>query len=258
MPFTLAHPAAVLPIRRVLPWARFSALAIGSMSPDFVYFIPTPISGRLTHSLAGIFLFCVPASLLAYLLFHAWLKRPLAALLPQAIYLRLNLAGRPWLPASASAWSALLAALAMGASTHVIWDAFTHANSALVQHSSWLSAVLGRQDGFQISVYKLLQHLSSVAGLAVLGLALRQWLHATPALQADNAMSLSQRLLVLLALALAGLCGALVAANSSRAKSLERLSFDMVVAGMSWTGAALLLFCLGWQVCAYRRTGKAG
>ncbi|WP_245636533.1 DUF4184 family protein [Eikenella longinqua] len=38
MPFTLAHPVAVLPLARCRR-CHFPALVIGSLSPDFVYFL---------------------------------------------------------------------------------------------------------------------------------------------------------------------------------------------------------------------------
>ena len=38
MPFTLAHPIAVLPFSRCR-YCHFPALVIGSLSPDFVYFL---------------------------------------------------------------------------------------------------------------------------------------------------------------------------------------------------------------------------
>src|SRR5581483_12465816 len=50
VPFTLAHPAAVLPLRR--RGLVFSALVVGSMAPDFEYFfgLKRPIS----HTMPGI------------------------------------------------------------------------------------------------------------------------------------------------------------------------------------------------------------
>ncbi|MFP5073747.1 DUF4184 family protein [Neisseria sp. WLZKY-1] len=38
MPFTLAHPIAILPFSRCR-YCYFPALVIGSLSPDFVYFL---------------------------------------------------------------------------------------------------------------------------------------------------------------------------------------------------------------------------
>ena len=37
MPFTLAHPAAVLPLRR---WLWFPGLVAGAVAPDVGYYLP--------------------------------------------------------------------------------------------------------------------------------------------------------------------------------------------------------------------------
>ena len=68
MPFTVSHAAAVLPLKNSrLPLA---ALMVGSMSPDFAYFLPAALSARTaSHSLPGIFLFCLPAGLCIWQLF---------------------------------------------------------------------------------------------------------------------------------------------------------------------------------------------
>ena len=55
MPFTLCHPAIVLPLYRYA--ARITSLpglVIGSMSPDFVYFLSLGISRSFTHTPMGV------------------------------------------------------------------------------------------------------------------------------------------------------------------------------------------------------------
>src|SRR5262245_17601099 len=128
MPFTLAHPAAVLPLYSLsksrLP---LSALMIGSMAPDFSYF--TPYNAALaTHSIAGLFWFCWPMGLAAWLIFVYVLERPTIAMLPSR-----------WQPQPSQSQEITLAALAgisvaivLGAATHILWDSFTHATSPVV------------------------------------------------------------------------------------------------------------------------------
>ena len=49
MPFTISHAAAVLPLKKSpLPLA---ALMIGSMSPDFSYFLPMSLANTSWHNL---------------------------------------------------------------------------------------------------------------------------------------------------------------------------------------------------------------
>jgi len=79
MPFTISHAAAVLPLSRTgLPLA---ALMIGSMSPDFAYFLPNG-PGVLSHSVPGLFKFCWPTALLVWVVFVQLLETPTLALLP--------------------------------------------------------------------------------------------------------------------------------------------------------------------------------
>ena len=132
MPYPFAHPAAVLPLAR--PLGRFavpSALAIGSMAPDFWYFVPLLGRGE-SHSLAGLAWFCLPASLLVYLLFHLFLKQPLIALLSPRLGC-FTPAGLPQVP-----WSAVMVSLMVGALTHVAWDALTHSYDDPAQRHNWL------------------------------------------------------------------------------------------------------------------------
>src|SRR3954464_8651681 len=84
MPFTISHAAAVLPLERYtrhrIPLA---ALMIGSMAPDFGYFLPVSMSRASTHDLDGLFLFCWPVGLAMWLLFVHLLERPTIELLPR-------------------------------------------------------------------------------------------------------------------------------------------------------------------------------
>ena len=136
MPFTLAHPAAAIPLRRVLgSYAVLSALVIGSLTPDLSYFVPVRIPRGASHSPLALLWFCLPMGLSVYVAFHAFLKRPLVSLLPS--YLRRRLipvvdhpGGLPAAP-----WAGVVVSLVAGATTHILWDAFTH--SGAPQHDRW-------------------------------------------------------------------------------------------------------------------------
>jgi hypothetical protein len=55
MPFTFAHPAIILPLYKKPHLFSMTALIIGSMVPDFEYFLKVAVKSALNHSLAGIF-----------------------------------------------------------------------------------------------------------------------------------------------------------------------------------------------------------
>ncbi|MET8546837.1 DUF4184 family protein, partial [Kitasatospora sp. NPDC004799] len=92
MPFTLSHPAAVLPLLR-RPFSR-AALVAGAVAPDLPYFVGTaglPVSAQswyepltnatTTHTLPGALTVGLPCTLALWALALAG-HRPLAAVLP--------------------------------------------------------------------------------------------------------------------------------------------------------------------------------
>jgi hypothetical protein len=185
MPFTLAHPAAVLPLRR-WPQLDFAALVIGSVTPDFGYYLLLPDMRLETHSFAGSLETCLPAALLLVLLFHA-LKRPLCDTLPQPHRSALlPLALRP-VSMSPRALLAMAVSALLGIWSHLLWDAFTHRLSWGPQHLPLLRNVLFSFAGKDYWLSDLLQWLGSVAGLAALLLAYRRWLRQQPLAAGDGA-----------------------------------------------------------------------
>src|SRR4051812_40052597 len=82
MPFTLAHPAAVLPFRRFCPrFLSFPALIAGSVSPDLSYFFGRFNLGPFAHHPIKGFLFGVPAGLIILAGFYV-LRSPGLKVLP--------------------------------------------------------------------------------------------------------------------------------------------------------------------------------
>ena len=83
MPFTLAHPLAVIPFRKTR--MDMTALIIGSMAPDFDYFYHTHIGVILSHSFPGIIYYCLPITISVALLWHFVVKTSLASALPLSL-----------------------------------------------------------------------------------------------------------------------------------------------------------------------------
>jgi hypothetical protein len=181
MPFTLSHPAAVLPLARVWrgPYAR-SALVVGSMSPDFEYLLRLRPEAVVGHSAAGLFVFCLPIGLLVLALFHTVVKRPLVLLFPDPVRRRLDRLAAPGPRVSVARGAVLCLLVVLGAATHVVWDEFTHLRRGLVERVPALGATAFRVGGVDVGVYKLLQHGSTAAGAAVLGYVSWRWLRAQP------------------------------------------------------------------------------
>ena len=163
MPFTISHAAAVLPLQKTgLPLA---ALMIGSMSPDFAYFLPGEPLREQTHSIAGLFWFCWPASVALWLLFVRVLEQPTLALLPDRWHARFAPSDRE---ISVKTLARASAAIILGAATHILWDSFTHRGTAVVDALPALHSVAFHVNGWRIRWFMVLQHLSSVFGLLAL------------------------------------------------------------------------------------------
>ncbi|PVC98254.1 DUF4184 domain-containing protein [Streptomyces sp. CS090A] len=175
MPFTLSHAAAVLPVVRRNGTARWglypSALIAGSFAPDVTYFADTVIPGAMrfgdfTHTFLGVVTVNV---LIAAVLVAVWaaLREPLVALLPVRVRGRVHalVRGQRWSGGSFGphAWLVFVGSAALGAATHVVWDAFTH-------HSRWGTELLHLDrsvGGFPL--YQFAQYGSSALALVVLG-----------------------------------------------------------------------------------------
>jgi Domain of unknown function (DUF4184) len=170
MPFTLAHPAAVLPLRRA-PLMRTVPLIIGAMTPDVPYFLPWRIAKHIpqgvTHTFLGSFTLDLPFGIL--LLLFVWLLRaPLVAPLGPVAGAKCRTAlerfgGRP------ANWVLAPLSLLIGSWTHIVWDSFTHPEGWMVSRISALSAPVSFFS-YTGELCHVLQYASSVLGLTVLAI----------------------------------------------------------------------------------------
>jgi len=188
MPFTPSHAVVALPFVRT-PLAP-AAIAVGAMTPDLPLFVRgLPLHYGVTHSFAWL-----PVTMLvALVLLLVWRcvlrpaarelsPRPLAARLPgewdaaAASSARETFAGTPAARTTVGSVLLLIASLAIGVASHIVWDLFTH-------EGRWGAAVLPALDADwgPLPGYKWLQHGSSVVGLAILGVYLLVWLARRPA-----------------------------------------------------------------------------
>ena len=170
MPFTLAPPAAVLPFLRQ-PFVPI-ALVAGAMAPDLPYFALVSatsdawyapmLNGANSHDFSQILTVGLPLALV--LAGFLWLVvKPLRWAVPDSwVPDKPALKGRPPTSARVALWT--FYSLMLGLLTHLAWDSFTHSNGWVVERVPLLASepVAG------IPVYSLLQHGSTLAGLALL------------------------------------------------------------------------------------------
>ncbi|MBM4149245.1 MAG: DUF4184 family protein [Lentisphaerae bacterium] len=167
MPFTFSHPAAVLPLMRYRCFSP-SALIVGSLMPDFPYFLLLSMGNGFGHTPAGVVLFCVPVGVVSLLVFHRVLKRPLFHLLPVKAQEGLSGHLAEFRFGGAAGFLRVVLSLAAGAISHVAWDAFTHPHGAGVRVFPVLGAALLDVAGETVRVCDVAQAGSSVAGLTIM------------------------------------------------------------------------------------------
>ena len=171
MPFPLAHPAAVLPLRRYCPrWLSFPALVIGSLCPDAGYLFAAFHVDHFSHQFLGSIGFCLPLGMALLALFYA-LRLPLARMLPAAYRQALiPLCQRP-----RDSLGAIIISLLIGAWTHLLLDSLTHADGWIAQLLPLLRSPVMNVAGRTAKVCHLLWYGCSFAGVVWLFVVFEKW-----------------------------------------------------------------------------------
>jgi hypothetical protein len=238
MPFTLAHPAAILPLRR-FRFLQTVPLIIGSVVPDVPYFVPTRLARYVpeTHSLYGSFSTCLPlgAVLLGLLLL---LREPLTVLLGARARWVLSRSlerfnERPL------RWPIAVFSILIGAWTHIAWDSFTHETGWTTARVAALSAPVS-VFGWDTPTSHLLQYLSSVFGLLVLGLWYRRMILRVPLAEYSSRKGANWLVLVMISL-FALLIGVSRALLSWNAASYYHLGYLLLTRTIGWFVVLYLL-----------------
>jgi len=162
MPLTFAHPAVILPFSRKSRYINFSAMVLGSMSPDFEYFLRGRPIGEIGHTIMGFVTFNLPLVVLVYFIYHYFVHQILLNHLPDFLqdpYTYVSDSSK-LLKSSVFIFSALF-----GMVTHVVWDSFTHINGYMVLKFPVIFTNIYNINGFEIPLYKFLQHGSTMFGI---------------------------------------------------------------------------------------------
>jgi hypothetical protein len=256
MPFTISHAAAVLPLQKLggsrLPMA---ALMIGSMSPDFAYFLPGSLGRESSHDLTGILFFCWPVGLALWLLFVHVLERPTVELLPAEWRARVPSSDRT-LSLKTLAFASI--AIVLGAMTHIAWDAFTHAKTPVTEAFPALSAEVFSFHNRPVRVFQILQVLSSVIGLLALAIWARNLRRSAPRIREAHwsRSYLSDRARIGAALMVFATSGAtaLLSYASNSGLRIEHRVFHLLIGGM--TGWALAWCAVAFFIHVWSRTTR--
>ncbi|GAB6900969.1 DUF4184 family protein [Kineosporia succinea] len=244
MPFTGSHPAAVLPLlgTRLVP----SALVIGSMTPDLVYYVPLPESARWpvshhTHTVAGIFGLDLVLGLAAFVVWQALIAPLAVAVAPGA--LRDRLAALPVSlrhhVGSVNAVALVVVSQLIGTVTHVLWDEFTHPQRFGTRHVPWLAQWHGPLEG-----YHWAQYGSGVFGLLAIGWVLARWWRSAPVRPRSSFLTVRAAALIRVAVVVSTVVGAGIglAVALSGPVTIGRVGYDVSTYG-GGAGAFTVLVC---------------
>jgi hypothetical protein len=249
MPFTLAHPAAAVPLYKKL--GRFgvlSALVAGSIAPDMHYLLPFQIGHEETHSFFGLLWFCLPAGFCLYLAFHLLLKLPLFSLLPNCVAIRLVpfVSPRSLLPKVS--WMGVIVSLYVGVITHVLWDLLTHGT---VFGANFQQTILFSLEGYPVSLLYALQGANSIAGLWLLLRWVLHWLRLAPTheVTVSTLTSGRWRVVVLLCIfCLPGLTAFMLNIGVSGNVRVLAMLPQAIVAVISTMAISLVIYSFAWHM----------
>jgi hypothetical protein len=169
MPFTFSHPIAVLPLA-YLPkrWVSLTGLIIGSIIPDFEYFLRMRMQSDYSHTLAGVFWLDLPLAVILAFAFHNIVRDVLFDNFPGFLQSRFAVYKQfDWNSYFKKNWIVVILSVLIGIFSHLLWDSFTHETGWFVERYEWFRETVGI-GGLQLPVFKILQYSSTVLG----GLAL--------------------------------------------------------------------------------------
>jgi hypothetical protein len=254
LPFTLSHAAAAAPLRK---WGFvLSALVIGSFSPDFVYFIRLSPVGHFSHTIPGVFLFCLPAGMASLWIYHRLLKEPLAALFPEPLRRSLLDANRPFRFLPGQRLASLAISITLGAFTHLAWDSFTHESGAALHFMPFLGMEV-IDLGFEwMPLTRILHHASSLAGLVWIAIQARRWVRRvreeSPACVLGRGEILRSGCVVFMLLAGSGILGTAYALEQGSPLvdfyGLRRMVIQALIASGAFLGCLLAAYGILWRI----------
>lgn len=228
MPFTFSHLAIVLPFGLVgQRYFSMTALIIGSMTPDFEYFLRLKVRSDFSHTLFGVFWFDLPLGIILCFVFHLLVKNSLFKNLPSFLQIRFNnFLDFDFIDYFKKHFLIVIFSLILGAFSHLFWDGFTHHDGFFVEFFPILQT---KTIFYSIPVFKILQHLSTPVG----GIYIAFWVYKLPKLSSVYPISIKYWLFVF---------GCFVVLFSVRILVMDNFHIgDFIVSGISLMLLSLVL-----------------
>lgn len=218
---------------------------MGSVAPDFEYFLLMAPRGKFGHTPAGMFLFSLPAALAALWMFHRWVKPVIVMILPRPLRERFTRSLGPFSFAPGKRFLLIAASAFAGIATHIAWDSFTHPASPLVQHWAVLRSMhtvplLGTHE-----LCRILQLFSTVIGLGALGVWFVLWYRRTERVAMDEPPGKYRRRVALwIGLPLGAAAGAAARVWIGNGGHWRYFGYSLMVFAVAW------IALLWWEMVA--------
>lgn len=175
MPFTFSHPFIILPLKGLKSnWFSLTGLIVGSIAPDFEYFIKMEGEREYGHTLLGLFWFDLPLAVVLAFVFHAIIKPPLMDNMPGFLKRRFSrFKDFNWYAYFKTNWLIICLSILIGSLSHLFLDSFTNANGYFVQTIPFLSKGI-RLPYSAIYASSLLSYALSIIGAFIIIYAIWQ------------------------------------------------------------------------------------
>lgn len=168
MPFTLSHPAIIIPLTKANLRLSFTGLVAGSMVPDFEFFFRMKLAENVGHHLLGVFIFDLPIALLLCFIYHNIIRNVFIKHLPSYFRDRFtSFMYFNWNSYAIANKLILVISLIIGIVSHLLWDGFTHHDGTFVLMIPLLAKYISVFK-FNIQIFSVLQVIGSVWGLWVI------------------------------------------------------------------------------------------
>jgi len=150
-----------------------TGLVVGSVTPDFEYFLRMKVDSEFSHTLSGMFWFDLPLGLIIAFVFHGIVRDPLISNLPGWYGRRMNqFKDFEWTKYFLHNWLVVLISLLIGIASHLFWDSFTHRDGYFVLNCPSFAKEISIF-GFPVKIYHIFQHGSTMIGAAVILYAIK-------------------------------------------------------------------------------------
>jgi hypothetical protein len=141
-----------------------TGLIVGSVTPDFEYFIRMRVTSIYSHTWTGMFWFDLPLALLLTFLYHYIIRNSFICNLPVFLKKRLSrYMDFKWTDYFKHHFFTVIICLLVGIASHIFWDGFTHPGGDFVKRISWLRES-SEVFGFHILNSRLMHIISTIVG----------------------------------------------------------------------------------------------